>query len=1132
MNEYTASKPLGNKNKIKNKFTHNHFQEIPLYKLVTPFDNPKNQLVLSGNGDNDVEVRRRILRLEDFDAQVDITLFDLILSSPTEVKMGDNEVSYSQSPKFLMSTDFKKMVLENDGEEVLNINPSQLVTEVLITETKTMFIFKDDVKYGEKELQCRSILLYLGFNHNKNFLKVWNTLKRKQRLNDIGSFELKNMEFARKLSSYHYLNLCKILGNSNSQQGSRNNLSGKNFNSLNKNRPQGIKKPASRINLPKSAKEKSSNPIGISSPATPTRFYAPDLGSARLTRSVTRTEGGSNSPEPTSLRHPITIDDGLSVTRPRRANRGPREVFKPSLVYIFKDNSYYKIKNLDFQCLYKSQWINDTMIDFFIKYFAEQAIDQDRVKSEELHVFTTFFFSKLSDSINNYDNIKRWVSKIDFSSIKYIIVPINENLHWYCSIIVDFDKVLQKHDKHSICKIYVFDSLKQEHKNILKTFQNFIVNYAKDKFQIDVDPKRIELRTSPVPKQPNFNDCGVHVIYNVFIFLENPDRCLNFWNRPDHKTFELSQFFKRKDREEMRERLRKTLKQLQSEQAPREDDSENDEPEQVPDDDDDIVYIDAEEFHDGKNKNNDSTEATEDTQDNDQTPEAPRNQDKKDENEIDPDGKVNTEGKEDDEDSQEMTRKENDKNSASFTSKVGPNGASKSSTSKLSKEQTPVSDDNPDSYHEITQADYNKVGDEEISRVQEPKVKNNNDQERFFSSDDENENRKPKTMFTFNYSKDKSSQILRSSKDHDSIENSEDEGNENSKESNNLKSEQDLENIDTQEDAQKRDIHDESLIKIHSTEPLNSGSVTPQEITSTPIPETPVPEALTPEPSQHIKSDKPTSSPPVQFSQELIDEDEFSIASDQRKKEQTQDRDDDNDDVEMKETIINPEPGATTSNDGDQNYTTTRRRSKRVMGRIFGDDRGNDSDVEMVHDNEEDEDLKEKQNEKVPSEEDSINVDDLKTGIETVEENYPNLKENRLSGFRNISYIEDDGYSSSLSEVEELPAPEPTQEQLRAERLNRRLMKNKSKEPETPKSPINDDITKEKEVVELDGEPNRPANRRISQQGKKKPSAGSSKSDALEIEDDPQEVTASKPKKGKTGSKTKGRNQRAKPQTN
>ena len=127
------------------------------------------------------------------------------------------------------------------------------------------------------------------------------------------------------------------------------------------------------------------------------------------------------------------------------------EPFKPSLCYKFDDSTSYTITNQDFKCLYNKDWINDTILDFFTKYFIEESIKKNIISKSEVSIMSSFFYTKLiSDPENYYDNVKKWVSNSNLFEKKYVVIPINMNFHWFGCIITNLDELLKFVKENSV----------------------------------------------------------------------------------------------------------------------------------------------------------------------------------------------------------------------------------------------------------------------------------------------------------------------------------------------------------------------------------------------------------------------------------------------------------------------------------------------------------------------------------------------------------------------------------------------------------------------------------------------------------------------------------------------------------
>lgn len=98
----------------------------------------------------------------------------------------------------------------------------------------------------------------------------------------------------------------------------------------------------------------------------------------------------------------------------------------------------------DLERLDEGEFLNDSIISFALREVEEKML---KVPREDIYMFNTFFYSNLTTSKTgkrgfNYDAVKRWTNKIDLFSYKYVVVPINLNMHWFVAIICNLPLLL------------------------------------------------------------------------------------------------------------------------------------------------------------------------------------------------------------------------------------------------------------------------------------------------------------------------------------------------------------------------------------------------------------------------------------------------------------------------------------------------------------------------------------------------------------------------------------------------------------------------------------------------------------------------------------------------------------------
>lgn len=98
----------------------------------------------------------------------------------------------------------------------------------------------------------------------------------------------------------------------------------------------------------------------------------------------------------------------------------------------------------DLQRLDEGEFLNDNLIDFYMIY----CFEQHKVPRDKVYFFNTFFYTRLTENTGrasmNYEAVKRWTSKIDIFLYDYIVVPINEDTHWYLAIICNVGNIKRK----------------------------------------------------------------------------------------------------------------------------------------------------------------------------------------------------------------------------------------------------------------------------------------------------------------------------------------------------------------------------------------------------------------------------------------------------------------------------------------------------------------------------------------------------------------------------------------------------------------------------------------------------------------------------------------------------------------
>ncbi|XP_017778896.1 PREDICTED: sentrin-specific protease 6-like isoform X2 [Nicrophorus vespilloides] len=110
------------------------------------------------------------------------------------------------------------------------------------------------------------------------------------------------------------------------------------------------------------------------------------------------------------------------------------------------------INTEDYLCLAQDQFLNDVIIDFYLKYLV---LNLPKESQDKIHVFSTFFYKRLTTkptkpsrrtypaemdplltaAQKRHSRVKSWTKNVNLFEKDYVVVPINENAHWFLAII-------------------------------------------------------------------------------------------------------------------------------------------------------------------------------------------------------------------------------------------------------------------------------------------------------------------------------------------------------------------------------------------------------------------------------------------------------------------------------------------------------------------------------------------------------------------------------------------------------------------------------------------------------------------------------------------------------------------------
>ncbi|XP_039770407.1 sentrin-specific protease 7 isoform X2 [Ornithorhynchus anatinus] len=278
------------------------------------------------------------------------------------------------------------------------------------------------------------------------------------------------------------------------------------------------------------------------------------------------------------------------------------------------------VTNEDLECLEDGEFLNDVIIDFYLKYLLLEKAPEKLV--ERCHIFSSFFYKCLtrqekSSTVENlqlslaqrrHKRVRTWTRHINIFNKDYIFVPVNEESHWYLAVICfpwleeavfeecpkqpsqqlqqDCLKIDHTHcstsqlstdsedtqstmknksEAKTHCKrpcILILDSLKA---SSVQNTVHILREYLEVEWEVKWKTHR-EFNKSTmvdfcpkVPKQDNSSDCGLYLLQYVESFFKDP--VVNF-ELPMH----LERWFPRQVVRNKREEIRELILKLRFQQ--------------------------------------------------------------------------------------------------------------------------------------------------------------------------------------------------------------------------------------------------------------------------------------------------------------------------------------------------------------------------------------------------------------------------------------------------------------------------------------------------------------------------------------------------------------------------------------
>ncbi|KAK0097070.1 hypothetical protein PV326_003409 [Microctonus aethiopoides] len=105
------------------------------------------------------------------------------------------------------------------------------------------------------------------------------------------------------------------------------------------------------------------------------------------------------------------------------------------------------INTEDYACLAEDQFLNDVIIDFYLKYLTLEILSE--ADQKRTHVFSSYFYKRLTSrhaqtaeniplqtpAAKRHARVQKWTKNVNIFEKDFVIIPINEHAHWFLAII-------------------------------------------------------------------------------------------------------------------------------------------------------------------------------------------------------------------------------------------------------------------------------------------------------------------------------------------------------------------------------------------------------------------------------------------------------------------------------------------------------------------------------------------------------------------------------------------------------------------------------------------------------------------------------------------------------------------------
>ncbi|CAI7616072.1 unnamed protein product [Penicillium pancosmium] len=124
-----------------------------------------------------------------------------------------------------------------------------------------------------------------------------------------------------------------------------------------------------------------------------------------------------------------------------------RKEWKQPLVYPPNGKKKAEVTVEDRDRLRDDEFLNDNLIAFYMRFLQDHMERTNPEAAKQVYFFNSYFYDTLTKTPRgqrgiNYSGVAKWTRNVNLFEYNYVVVPINQNAHWYVAIICNLPKLL------------------------------------------------------------------------------------------------------------------------------------------------------------------------------------------------------------------------------------------------------------------------------------------------------------------------------------------------------------------------------------------------------------------------------------------------------------------------------------------------------------------------------------------------------------------------------------------------------------------------------------------------------------------------------------------------------------------